>query len=117
MLQLTRVSGRRMMAALSLCCGIAVALIAGAGGLMSLANWQIGIGSRFEFAATTIAILWLVSLGVVLAAQTALPTGFRPGMASFRRRALVPRSASSSGAAGATVTRQQADARGLSAPQ
>lgn len=117
MVQLTCAPGRRVMAGLSLCCGIAVALIAGAGGIMSLAGWETDLGSRFEFAATTIAILWLVSLGVVIAAQTVPPRGFRPGTASFRRRALAPRSVSMPGAVGATARRRGADAGGLSAPQ
>src|SRR5690554_4167485 len=117
MLQLTRVSGRRMMAALSLCCGIAVALIAGAGGLMSLANWEVGIGSRFEFAAATIAILWLVSLGVVIAMPNLPLLAWRPGMAAFRRRGPAAPSASSQSASDATASRPQTDAGGLAAQQ
>ncbi|MHA6693209.1 DUF998 domain-containing protein [Homoserinimonas sp. A520] len=104
MLQLTRVSGRRMMAALSLCCGVAVALIAGAGGLMSLANWEVGLGSRFEFAAATIAILWLVSLGVVIARPNSPLPAPGPGIVPFRRRVPVSPSASSRPDAGATVS-------------
>ena len=117
MLQLTRVSGRRIIAALSLCCGIAVALIAGAGGLMSLANWQVGLGSRFEFAAATIAVLWLVSLGWVIATPNLPLPAWRPGMAPFRRRVPAAPSASSHAVSDATASRPQADAGGLAAQQ
>jgi hypothetical protein len=117
MVQLTCAPGSRTMAALSLCCGVAVAVIAGAGGIMSLAGWETDLGSRFEFAATTIAILWLVSLGAVIATQTAPQRGFRPGTVSFRRPAPEPLSALRSEAVGATTTRRRADAGGLSAQQ
>lgn len=117
MVQLTCAPGRRMMAALSLCSGIAVAVIAGAGGIMSLAGWETDLGSRFEFAATTIAILWLVSLGVVIAGQTAPLRGLRPGTEPFRRHAPAPRSGLTREGAGATRSRPGADARGLSVPR
>jgi hypothetical protein len=117
MLQLTQAPGRRLMAALSLCCGIAVAIVAGAGGLMSLANWEVGLGSRFELAATTIAILWLVSLGAVIAVPTSPLPGSRAGMVPFRRRVPAPRPGSSRGGRGATAPRRRADAGGLSGPR
>lgn len=117
MVQLTCAPGRRMMAALSLCSGIAVALIAGAGGIMSLANWEAGLGSRFEFAATTIAILWLVSLGVVIAVPHSPLPAWRPGTVPFRRRVPALRSMSTRGGRGATAPRRRAGAGGLSAPQ
>ncbi|HXH36940.1 MAG TPA: DUF998 domain-containing protein [Plantibacter sp.] len=44
--------------------GSAVALIAGAGGLLSLAEVGQSVGSWLEFVATTIALLWLVGYGL-----------------------------------------------------
>lgn len=49
--------------------GIAVAVIAGTGGLFSLFRFQQALGSRLEFVATTLAIGWLVVFGAVLAAR------------------------------------------------
>jgi hypothetical protein len=117
MLQLTRAPGRRVMAAMSLCCGISVALIAAAGGLMSLADWEAGLGSRFEFAATTIAIAWLVSLGVVIAAPNSPPRVLQQHTARFRRREPAIRSTSNRESPAATESRRRADAGGLVAPQ
>lgn len=117
MLQLTRVPGRRAMAAVSLCCGIAVALIAAAGGLMSLADWEVGLGSRFEFAATTIAVAWLVSLGVVIAAPNSPPRALRQRRPPSRRRAPAIRSTSNRESRAATASRRRGDAGGLAAPR
>ncbi|CAN5231323.1 hypothetical protein BH09ACT5_BH09ACT5_21260 [soil metagenome] len=51
--------------------GIAVAVIAGAGGLLSLFRYQVAFGSQLEFVATTLAIAWLIVFGTVLAARLA----------------------------------------------
>lgn len=69
MLQTSFAQGHRVLAALSLSTAVLVAVIAGAGGLLSLFRFQVGFGSRLEFVATTIAIAWLVVFGVVLAVR------------------------------------------------
>lgn len=45
-------------------CAIAVAVIAGAGGLLALAGWGTAVGATCEFIATTIAIIWCASLAL-----------------------------------------------------
>lgn len=67
MLQVSFAVGHRSLARLSLGAGMAVALIAGAGGILSLARFQTDFGSRLELAATTIALGWLLTLGVMMA--------------------------------------------------
>ncbi|MES2094564.1 MAG: DUF998 domain-containing protein [Actinomycetota bacterium] len=67
MLQVAFAVGHRPLARLSLGAGVAVALIAGAGGILSLARFQADFGSRLELAATTIALGWLLTLGVMMA--------------------------------------------------
>jgi hypothetical protein len=73
MLQTSFARGNRPLARLSLAAGISVAVIAGIGGIFSLARFQANLGSRFELAATTIAIGWLVVFGVIIAVQVARP--------------------------------------------
>lgn len=58
--------GHRALRAFSLGASIAVAVIAGAGGLMSLLNWNANIGSRLELVATTIGLAWILVFGLVL---------------------------------------------------
>jgi hypothetical protein len=53
----------------SLVAAVAVAVIAGAGGLMSLLDWYATLGSRLEFVATTIGLAWILVFGLVLALQ------------------------------------------------
>lgn len=67
MVQIAFARGRRGLAILSLGAGASVAIIAGAGGLLSLLGVNVGLGSRFELAATTVALAWLATLGAVLA--------------------------------------------------
>lgn len=67
MLQVSFAVGHRSLARFSLGAGVAVALIAGAGGILSLARFQADFGSRLELAATTIALGWLLSLGLMMA--------------------------------------------------
>jgi len=69
MLQASFMRDNRMLAAVSLACGCAVACVAGAGGILSLARFQAVLGSRLELVATTVAIGWLVLLGAFLAAR------------------------------------------------
>jgi len=67
MLQVSFAVGHRSLARLSLGAGVCVAVIAGAGGILSLARFQADFGSRLELAATTIALGWLLTLGVKMA--------------------------------------------------
>ncbi len=67
MLQVAFSIGHRSLARLSLAAGVGVALIAGAGGILSLARFQADFGSRLELVATTIALGWLLTLGVMMA--------------------------------------------------
>jgi hypothetical protein len=53
----------------SLIAAISVAVIAGAGGLMSLLDFYSTFGSRLEFVATTIGLAWILVFGLVLALQ------------------------------------------------
>ncbi len=67
MLQSSFAQDHRVLALFSGSMGILVAVIAGTGGLFSLFRFQVVLGSRLEFVATTLAIGWLVVFGVVLA--------------------------------------------------
>lgn len=58
-----------VLARMSIATAIAVAAIAGTGGLFSLFRFQVVLGSRLEFVATTIAIAWLMMLGTVIAVR------------------------------------------------
>ena len=72
MLQASFAQNHRVLAIFSRITGIAVAVIAGTGGLLSLFRYQQGFGSQLEFVATTLAIAWLVVFGSVLAARAVL---------------------------------------------
>jgi uncharacterized protein DUF998 len=61
--------GHRVLRMFSLAAAILVAVIAGAGGLMSLLDFYATVGSRLEFVATTIGLAWIVVFGLVLALQ------------------------------------------------
>jgi hypothetical protein len=58
--------GHRALRVFSLVASISVAVIAGAGGLMSLLNWNAPFGSRLELVATTIGLAWILVFGTVL---------------------------------------------------
>jgi len=75
MLQTSFSVGRRALSAFSLIAAISVALIAGAGGLFSLFSFQANLGSRLELIATTIALAWLLVLGVFASARLISPPG------------------------------------------
>lgn len=60
--------GHRALRVFSLVASISVAVIAGAGGLMSLLDWNAPFGSRLELVATTIGLAWILVFGVVLLA-------------------------------------------------
>jgi len=63
MLQASFVAGRRRLRVLSMSSGVSVALIAAAGGLLSLLRVGTDVGGVLELVATTIAIGWLIVLG------------------------------------------------------
>ena len=69
MLQSSFAQDHRVLSAFSGTVGILVAAIAATGGLFSLFRFQVVLGSRLEFVATTLAIAWLVVFGAVLAAR------------------------------------------------
>lgn len=69
MIQTSFAREHRVLARMSLVTAVAVAVIAGTGGLFSLFRFQVVLGSRLEFVATTIAIAWLIMLGIVIAAR------------------------------------------------
>ncbi|MDH6181955.1 hypothetical protein M2152_002137 [Microbacteriaceae bacterium SG_E_30_P1] len=71
MLQTSFARETPLLARLSLATAVLVAVIAGTGGLFSLFRFQVELGSRMEFVATTIAIAWLVVFGVILALRSA----------------------------------------------
>jgi hypothetical protein len=73
MLQASFAIGHRALTRLSLGSGVAVAVIAGAGGILSLAQFQAAFGSRLELGATTIALAWLLTLGVMMALRLRRP--------------------------------------------
>ncbi|MHC5795043.1 DUF998 domain-containing protein [Lacisediminihabitans sp. FW035] len=85
MVQVSFAAGHRSLARLSLASGVAVALIAGAGGILSLARFQADFGSRLELAATTIALAWLLTLGVMMAVRPA-----RTGVAPIEQEIALP---------------------------
>jgi hypothetical protein len=65
--------GHRALRIFSLIAAISVAVIAGAGGLMSLLDFYATVGSRLEFVATTIGLAWIVVFGLVLLFSKQLP--------------------------------------------
>jgi hypothetical protein len=70
MLQTAFAVGHRVLARFSLGIAIAVALVAGLGGILSLAKFDTEVGGYAEFTATTLAILWVVVYGISIAAGT-----------------------------------------------
>lgn len=71
MLQTSFAREHRLLAVLSIVMGLLVGGIAATGGLFSLFRFQVVLGSRLEFVATTLAIAWLVVFGAVLAVRHA----------------------------------------------
>jgi len=70
--------GHRALRGFSIVASISVAVIAGAGGLMSLLNWHAEIGSRLELVATTIGLAWILVFGTVLMLGRTAPAGSTP---------------------------------------
>jgi len=77
MLEYSFAPGHAALRRVSRLCCVAVIVIAGAGGLMSLFRLWTGLGGWFELIATTIALCWAVALGTLLAGRPAagLPSG------------------------------------------
>ena len=69
MLQSSFAQDHRVLRVFSASMGILVGAIAATGGIFSLLHFEVVLGSRLEFVATTLAIAWLVVFGVVLAAR------------------------------------------------
>jgi hypothetical protein len=105
MLQVSFASGNRMLARFSLASGCLVAVVAGVGGILSLARFQAAFGSRLELVATTVAIGWLILLGAFLAAR--LIRSRMPRGATFGRfgRLIATKSGISRGSAGGRASR------------
>ncbi|WP_078713228.1 DUF998 domain-containing protein [Agreia bicolorata] len=66
MLQVAAAHDHPRLARLSLVSAVVVAVVAGAGGILSLARFMQHVGGLLEFAATTVALLWLAILAVAL---------------------------------------------------
>ncbi|MDO9397036.1 MAG: DUF998 domain-containing protein [Herbiconiux sp.] len=71
MLQLAVDARHRRLARFSLFSAVAVAVIAGVGGLLSLLRFGTHVGGVLELVATTIALLWLVGVALFLAVDLA----------------------------------------------
>jgi hypothetical protein len=69
MLQCAFAVGHAVIRRFSLVAAIAVAVIAAAGGLMSVFDFHAWFGSRLEFVATTLGIAWVAVYGVALALE------------------------------------------------
>ena len=71
MLQVASDRRMRRLARFSLGCALAVAVIAAAGGILSLLRFGTQVGGVLELVATTVALAWLVGLSALLALETA----------------------------------------------
>jgi len=71
MLQVAFVRRHRGLAIMSLVSAVLVAVVAGAGGILSLLNFQVGLGSRLELVATSIGLLWIALLGAAIGLRSA----------------------------------------------
>jgi Protein of unknown function (DUF998) len=78
MLQTAFARDHALLRVLSLTAGIAVIVLASAGGILSLARFEANFGSRLELAATTVALVWLLAIGVVLAREHSRVTARQP---------------------------------------
>ena len=67
MLQTAFALDHRVLARFSLTIAIAVAVISGLGGILSLARFDTELGGYAEFTATTLAIAWVIVYGVAIA--------------------------------------------------
>ena len=74
MLQSSFADHHRILARFSLVMAIAVGVVAGVGGLCSLARFQVDFGSWCELVATTLAIAWVIVFGASIGARRILAT-------------------------------------------
>ncbi|WP_374947043.1 DUF998 domain-containing protein [Agreia sp.] len=70
MLQVATAKNHPGLARLSLVSAVVVAVVAAAGGILSLARFMVNLGGLLEFAATTVALLWLAALALALLGAT-----------------------------------------------
>ncbi len=70
MLQASYAAGHRGLARLSLLCGVSVAVIAAAGGILSILRFGTDVGSAMELAATSIATGWLIVFGLATSVES-----------------------------------------------
>jgi hypothetical protein len=75
MLQTAFAVDHRYLARFSLTIAIAVAVISGLGGILSLARFDTELGGYSEFTATTLAIAWVVVYGLAIAVDRARGQG------------------------------------------
>ena len=75
MLQCAFSVGHRSLRVFSIAAGLSVALIAGLGGILSLARFATNVGSVCELVATTIALAWVGALGIWLAIDASSNSG------------------------------------------
>lgn len=73
MLQTSFVRGRPLLRALSFGAGVTTAVIAAAGGILSLLQFRTDIGSMLELVATTVGMGWLIILGAATARERPAP--------------------------------------------
>lgn len=71
MLQTAFAVDHRYLARFSLTVAVAVAVISGLGGILSLARFDTELGGYAEFTATTLAIAWVIVYGVAIAIDRA----------------------------------------------
>lgn len=74
MLQVATAKDHPGLARLSLVSAVVVAVVAGTGGILSLARFMVDLGGLLEFAATTVALFWLAALAIALLGARARPT-------------------------------------------
>jgi heme A synthase len=79
MLQTSFAHDHKVLRRFSLAMAIAVGVISGVGGILSLAQFDTDIGANAELTATTLAIAWVVIYGIVIAAGR-IRSQRRPGV-------------------------------------
>ncbi|GAA2939197.1 hypothetical protein GCM10010458_24840 [Microbacterium luteolum] len=105
MLQTSFVKGRATLRALSMIAGISTAVIAAAGGILSLLQFRTDIGSILELVATTVGMGWLAILGLATAhAHRAATARSRDGVRAPERVAARPMAPTRTAPTGSLVT-------------
>ncbi|WP_323743446.1 DUF998 domain-containing protein [Agreia pratensis] len=82
MLQVATARDHPRLARYSMVSAVVVAVVSGAGGILSLARFMQHLGGLLEFAATTVALLWLAILAVALFAAVPSWASVATGCAS-----------------------------------